>query len=105
MRVRTEVEPTIPPVPGPADQLSALPSSGARALAFIAVMIGGLAGGLIGYGFVDLQCTGDCGTWDAVGALVGAVAAAIGTAVIAVLVLRAMGEWRRIAESRHDDEG
>ncbi len=83
--------------------LSALPSSGARALAFISILIGGLCGGLIGYGFVDLQCTGDCGTAAAIGALVGAIVAAAGTAVIAVLVLRAMGEWRQILAERQDD--
>lgn len=83
--------------------LSALPSSGARALAFIAILIGGLCGGLIGYGFVDLQCTGDCGTAASIGALIGAVLFAAGTAVIAVLVLRAMGEWRQILAERQDD--
>jgi len=83
--------------------LSALPSSGARVLAFIAILVGGLCGGLIGYGFVDLQCTGDCDTATAVGALVGALVAAIGTAVIAVLVLRAMGEWREILAEREDN--
>ncbi|HTN81866.1 MAG TPA: hypothetical protein VMK16_19515 [Acidimicrobiales bacterium] len=83
--------------------LSALPSSGARALAFISILIGGLCGGLIGYGFVDLQCSGDCGTAAAIGALIGAVIAAGGTAVIAVLVLRAMGEWRQIQAERRDD--
>jgi anti-sigma factor RsiW len=76
------------------EALSALPSPLARALAFIAILIGGLAGGLIGYGFVDLQS--DDTAWAAVGGLVGAVASAAGTAVIAVLVLRAMGEWRQI---------
>lgn len=80
------------------EALSALPSPLARALAFIAILIGGLAGGLIGYGFVDLQS--DRTAWAAVGGLVGAVAAAAGTAVIAVLVLRAMGEWRQI----HQDQ-
>ena len=40
---------------------SALPSTGARVLAFVAILVGGLCGGLIGWAFVDLQCTGDCG--------------------------------------------
>ena len=82
--------------------LSALPSVRARALAFAAILVAGLAGGLIGYGFGDLQCApGRCpsrGTYHAVGALVGAVFAAGGTAVVAVLALRAMGEWRAIAD-------
>ncbi len=82
-------------MPQPDDRpLSALPSPAARALAFAAILVGGLAGGLIGFGFVDLQCTGDCGTASAIGAVVGALVAAAGTAVVAVLVLRAMGEWR-----------
>jgi hypothetical protein len=66
-------------------------------LAFIGVVIGGVAGGLIGYGFVGLQTDSD--TWPAVGALVGALAFAAGTAVLAVLVLRAMGEWRQLRDS------
>lgn len=82
-------------MPDPVNRpLSALPSPAARALAFAAILVGGLAGGLIGYGFVDLQCTGDCGTAAAIGAVIGATLAAVGTAVVAVLVLRAMGEWR-----------
>jgi hypothetical protein len=52
-----------------------------------------VCGGLIGYAFMDLQCTGNCGLQKGLGALVGAVGAAIGVAVIAVLTLRAMGEW------------
>lgn len=74
--------------------LSALPSTAARVVAFISILVGGLAGGLIGYGFVDVQ--GGSSTESAIGALVGSVAAAAGTAVIAVLVLRAMGEWRQL---------
>jgi hypothetical protein len=82
--------------------LSALPSVRARALAFAAILLAGLAGGLIGYGFGDLQCSPDgCparSTYHAIGALVGAVIAAGGTAVVAVLALRAMGEWRALAD-------
>ena len=87
------------PTPGPtgADQLrSALPSTGARVLAFSSILVAGLCGGLIGDAFVDLQCTGDCGTARALGALIGAVIGAGGVAVVAVLVLRAMTEWRSI---------
>jgi NhaP-type Na+/H+ or K+/H+ antiporter len=69
-------------------------------LAFAAVLVAGLAGGLIGYGFVDTQCTGSCSTPSAIGAAIGAVLAATGTAIVAVLVLRAMGEWRRIQNDR-----
>ncbi|MDQ1444780.1 MAG: hypothetical protein QOI20_1244 [Acidimicrobiaceae bacterium] len=68
----------------------------ARALAFAAILVSGVVGGLIGYGFVDIQCEGDCATPNGIGALVGALLAAGGVAVVAVLTLRAMGEWRRI---------
>ena len=66
----------------------------ARATAFVSILLGGLAGGLIGSAFVKLQCDGACATPMAAGALVGSVLAAIGTAVVTVLALRAMGEWR-----------
>lgn len=78
--------------------LSALPSPLARAVAFGSILLAGLAGGLIGWAFVDLQCTGDCGVPSAIGALIGGIGAAVGTAVIAVLVLRAMGEWRQLQD-------
>jgi hypothetical protein len=74
----------------------ALPSVGARVLAFGAIVIAGVCGGFIGFAFVDLQCTGDCGTASAIGGLVGAALAAVGVAVVAILTLRAMGEWQTI---------
>jgi len=75
---------------------SALPSVGARLLAFIAILIGGTAGGFIGYAFVDLQVTGDSSVWAGLGALIGAIVSALGTAVVVILTLRAMGEWNTI---------
>ena len=39
---------------------------------------------------------GNCGLAKGIGALVGAVVAALGMSVVAVLVLRALGEWRQI---------
>lgn len=75
---------------------SALPSTGARALAFVAILVAGVCGGLIGYAFVDLQTDGDSTVWAGVGGLVGAVVFAVGVGVVAVLALRAMGEWRVI---------
>lgn len=78
--------------------LSALPSRAARALAFVAILVGGFAGGLIGFALIDVQCNGSCGTPRALGAAIGAVVAAVGTAVVSVLVLRAMGEWREIQD-------
>ncbi len=88
----------------PSDQrpLSALPSSRARALAFVAILVAGICGGLIGSSFVNLQCRGNCSTASGIGALVGALAAAGGVAVVAVLVLRAMGEWRATSGSWPD---
>jgi hypothetical protein len=77
---------------------SALPSTGARVLAFLAILVGGVCGGLIGFAITDLQCSGDCGTGKGVGGLVGALIGALGVAVVAVLALRAMGEWKTIQE-------
>ena len=78
--------------------LSALPSPRARAAAFIAVLVGGLAGGLIGYTLVKLQCDGSCAAPRGLGLFVGAVLAAGGMSIVAVLVLRAVGEWRQIEQ-------
>ena len=61
-------------------------------------LVGGLCGGMIGYSVTDLQCTGSCSTSTALGGAIGAVLGALGVAVIAVLALRAMGEWRTIQE-------
>ena len=78
--------------------LSAIPSPLARAVAFVAILLGGLAGGLIGSALVEIQCDGDCAVPIGLGILAGAVIAAAGMAVVAVLVLRAMGEWREIQD-------
>lgn len=78
--------------------LSALPSPLARALAFAAIVVAGLCGALIGWSFVDLQCTGECATPSGIGAIVGGVLSAGGVAIVSVLTLRAMGEWKRIRE-------
>ena len=87
-------------VPSNDSPLSALPSGTARALAFAAVLLAGLAGGLIGYALVDVQCTGDCGLPLGLGVLIGSVVFAGGAAVVAVLGLRALGEWRQIEDAR-----
>ncbi len=73
---------------------TALPSTGARVLAFVAILVGGLCGGLIGYGFTDLQCADDCATLAGGAGLLGAVIGAAGVGVVAVLALRAMAEWQ-----------
>jgi hypothetical protein len=75
---------------------SALPPVGARVLAFLGILVGGACGFVIGMGVVNVQCTGDCSTPAAAGGIVGGVVGALGVAVVAVLALRAMGEWRKI---------
>jgi hypothetical protein len=77
-----------------------LPSRQARAVAFGAILVAGVCGALIGYSFVSLQCHGACSAPEGAGAIVGAIIAAVGVAVVAVLVLRAMGEWKTITEQR-----
>jgi len=84
--------------------LSALPPPQARVAAFVAILLGGLAGGLIGYTLVKLQCHGTCATQRGLGALFGAIAAAIGMSIVAVLVLRALGEWKEIERRQKSAE-
>jgi hypothetical protein len=88
------------PITGP--PAAALPSPLARGLAFAAILLAGALGGLIGYAVVDLQVEGDGGAAAGVGGIVGALVAAGGVAVVAVLALRAMTEWRTIEERRRD---
>ncbi len=103
---------------------TALPPVGARVLAFVAIIVAGICGGLITYSITNLQCGSDdgraaivlpaappgeqapatpngelapddgCTTIAGLGGLLGAIASAAGVAIIAVLVLRAMSEWR-----------
>jgi hypothetical protein len=87
-----------PEPPAPDRPLSALPSPLARGVAFLGVLLGGLAGGFIGYALVDIQCAGDCAVAKGWGLLIGAVGAALGMAVVAVLGLRAMGEWSEVLD-------
>ena len=79
---------------------TALPSTLARALAFGSVIVAAVCGGLVGFAIADLQCIGNCDGWSLLGAASGALVASIGTAVIAVLVLRAMAEWENQASVR-----
>lgn len=83
--------------------LSALPSRGARALAFLAILVAGAAGGSIGWAVTDITCQpeGCAAVAGGVGLLSAAVAAG-GVGVIVVLVLRAMGEWS--ADQRRRDQ-
>ena len=67
--------------------LSAIPPVGVRIGAFVSILLSGLAGGLIGYSLVNLQCEGDCAVPEGIGLLVGATMAAAGMSIVAVLVL------------------
>lgn len=87
-------ESTPPPAQPQLD--SALPSTGARVLAMAAIVIAGICGGLIGWKVADLQIAGDSQFLPGLIGLLGAAFAAGGVAVVAVLVLRAMGEWNTI---------
>ena len=71
------------------------PSRAAFLVAYLGVVVAGLLGGAIGYGLADAMSHGDRTRPDVIGALVGAGVAAVGVGVVAVLVLRAMAEWRR----------
>lgn len=82
----------------PERPLSALPSPLARIVAFASILLGGAAGALIGWALVDIQYDGDDPWPLGVGLLIGAVVAAGGTAIVAVLVLRALGEWKSITD-------
>jgi hypothetical protein len=103
---------------------TALPSVTARWLAFLAIVVGGVCGGLIGWSVTDLQCgthndavagatapldrhpraqDSGCAVWSGAGGVIGGAMGAGGTAVVSVLVLRAMAEWRRDLELEDDD--
>jgi hypothetical protein len=85
--------------------ISSLPSVKARVLAFGSILVAGICGALIGNSIVALGCHGSgCTTDEGIGTVVGGVIAAVGVAVVAVLVLRAMGEWRTIKEERALEE-
>jgi hypothetical protein len=68
-------------------------------LAFVGVFVGGLGGAIIGYSFATLQCTaGACSLSRGLFLWVGSLVGALGAAVVAVITLRALGEWRSIRE-------
>jgi hypothetical protein len=93
-----------------------VPRRGPVYLAFGLVVVAGVLGGLIGSSLVSATCSTtppllqrvlngieplvgaprrSCTPQQFTGTLGGALIAALGTAVVAVLVLRAMAEWRR----------
>ncbi len=82
--------------------LNALPGAGPRALAFAAIVVGGVCGALIGYAVADLGFDGAAAGLVA-GAVAGALIGAGGVAVVAVLVLRAMSEWNEVAPADDRD--
>jgi hypothetical protein len=90
-------EPTRTPDAAPID--SALPSTGARVLAMVAIVIAGICGGLIGWKVTQLSTDSDSDVLAGIIGLLGAGLAAGGVAVVAVLVMRAMGEWQTIVET------
>ena len=80
--------------------LSALPSVFARAVAYVSIIIAGIAGALIGFTLVDLQCQGNCDVPNSIGLIIGAATGALGMGVVAVLVLRATGEWKELEDRK-----
>ena len=70
------------------------PSLLARVLAFSAIIVAGVCGGLIGFAVIDLGCDGGCTTTAGLVGLGSAIGAAAGTGIVAVLTLRAAAEWR-----------
>lgn len=88
--------------PGPLDD--SWPTPLARLTSFAAIVVAGGCGALIGWAVVDLQCAGSCTPQQGLGAFVGGVLAAAGVALIAVLALQALAEWRAQEGLRkHDD--
>lgn len=105
---------TVPPVfadPGPHPNA---PRTGALLLAYLGVVVAGVLGGMIGWGLVRTGCDDEARLGHRLlegvagyagpsrsctlpllgGALAGAIVAALGAAVVAVLMLRAQAEWR-----------
>ena len=77
-------------------RMSALPSVLARVVAFVSIIVAGVACALIGFTLVDLQCQGECDVPNSIGLILGAATGALGMGVVAVLVLRATGEWKEL---------
>ena len=81
---------------GVPDAPPTLPSRTAFLLAFLSILLAGLFGGIIGYGLGDISAGEGGGLEPLLWAVVGAVVAGGGVGIVAVLVLRAQAEWRRI---------
>jgi hypothetical protein len=81
------------PVPDAEPTPPMLPSRGAFLLAFGGVVLAGILGGIIGYGIADVSSQSDVS--HLIGTFIGSLIGAAGVGIVAVLVLRAMAEWRR----------
>jgi len=97
-----------------------LPRRGALGLMFLGIALSGMLGGLIGYGLVETSCAdtptraerllrdvpnfhatvSSCAGPALGAALIGTVVAAVGAAIVAVLMMRAQSEWRGHAPQR-----
>ena len=66
--------------------------------AFVGIVAGGLLGGVIGYGLVDVQCTGNCDTALSSAVIIGSLLGAAGLSVVSAIGLRAMGEWSTVQD-------
>jgi ABC-type Co2+ transport system permease subunit len=63
------------------------------------VFVGGIAGAIIGYSFATIQCATDqCQLSRGLFLWLGSLAGAVGAAVVAMLTLRALGEWRSLRD-------
>lgn len=71
-----------------------MPSRTAFVVSFLSVVVAGVFGGIIAYGLVDVGCEGSCQGAKLLAVVIGSALAAVGVGIVAVLVLRAMGEWR-----------
>ena len=86
--------PGFPLNPSDSELSSAAPSARARLLALLAIGVGGMCGGVVGYAVTDLQCADGCPTSAVLIGLISAVVTAAGISVVTVLALRAMSEWQ-----------
>ncbi len=78
------------------------PPPTARVIAFAAILVGGLLGGLVGYGIGDVLYPDSL--WAAGGAVAGALTGAVGLGVLVNLTLRAMNEWESVSHPESDAE-
>jgi hypothetical protein len=69
----------------------------------LSILVAGLFGGIIGYGLGDISADGEGSLEPVLWAVVGAVIAAGGVGIVAVLVLRAQAEWRQTPPPPHPD--